>query len=366
MKNRNQKILLYLGHPAHYHNLKIVADNLVQQGCEVLFVARQKDVLFDLLSQSNIETIFLPARKSGGALGMMTNILQREWKMLKIIRRFKPDIMAGTDIVIAHLGRLLKIPSVLINEDDLDEVPLFAKFGVRFATVNLAPDVCRVKGYEHKTLYYKSYHELAYLHPDHFTPQRKLIEDYIDTSRPFFILRFAQLSAHHDKGRTGITDDLALQLIEVLKEKGQVYITSERPLEPQFELYRIALPPALMHHALALADVYIGDSQTMAAEAAVLGTPSFRFNDFVGKLSYLEELEHKYQLTNGIPTRESEKLLISVQETLDRPGTKELFASRRSKMLAEKENLAVLWTNFLLNYPHQKEIAGFFRAGSSG
>lgn len=29
----------------------------------------------------------------------------------------------------------------------------------------------------------------------------------------------------------------------------------------------------------------------MAAEATILGTPSIRFNDFVGKLGYLEELE---------------------------------------------------------------------------
>ncbi len=35
----------------------------------------------------------------------------------------------------------------------------------------------------------------------------------------------------------------------------------------------------------------------MIAEAAVLGTPSIRFNDFVGKLGYLEDLEHKYGLT---------------------------------------------------------------------
>lgn len=364
MKNHNQKILLYLGHPAHYHNLKVVAENLVNHGCEVLFVARQKDVLFDLLNGSTIETIFLPARKSGGAWGMMANILQREWKMLKIIRRFKPDIMAGTDIVIAHLGRLLNIPSVLINEDDLDEVPLFAHYGVRFCSVNLAPDVCRVKGYEHKTLHYKSYHELAYLHPDHFTPQPELIENDIDTSRPFFILRFAQLTAHHDKGRTGITDDIALQLIDMLKDRGQIYITSERPLEPQFEKYRIAIPPALMHHALATARLYIGDSQTMAAEAAVLGIPSIRFNDFVGRLSYLEDLEHKYGLTKGIRTSEPEKLLLSVGALLNQPDVKELYRQRRELMLSEKSNLANLWTDFLLHYPHQKSIAGFYHARS--
>ena len=47
----------------------------------------------------------------------------------------------------------------------------------------------------------------------------------------------------------------------------------------------------------------------MAAECAVLGTPSIRFNDFVGKLGYLEELELEYGLTFGIKTSDPEKLL---------------------------------------------------------
>ena len=56
-------------------------------------------------------------------------------------------------------------------------------------------------------------------------------------------------------------------------------------------------------------DLYIGDSQTMAAETAVLGIPSIRFNNFVSKLGYLEELEKTYGLTFGIKQGESKKLL---------------------------------------------------------
>jgi len=42
-----------------------------------------------------------------------------------------------------------------------------------------------------------------------------------------------------------------------------------------------------MHHVMAFASLYIGDSQTMAAEAGVLGVPFVRFNDFVGRIGYL-------------------------------------------------------------------------------
>ena len=55
-----------------------------------------------------------------------------------------------------------------------------------------------------------------------------------------------------------------------------------------------------MHHVMAFASLYIGDSQTMAAEAGVLGVPFVRFNDFVGRIGYLRELEDVYELGYGI------------------------------------------------------------------
>ena len=123
-------------------------------------------------------------------------------------------------------------------------------------------------------------------------------------AKKYFILRFAKLSAHHDTGKAGITTEIASRIIRKLKPLGNVFITSERELEPEFERYRISIKPQDMHDALYYSEMFIGDSQTMAAESAVLGTPSIRYNDFVGKLGYLEELEHKYGLTYGIRTTE--------------------------------------------------------------
>lgn len=97
-----------------------------------------------------------------------------------------------------------------------------------------------------------------------------------------------------------------------------------------------------MHSALFHADLYIGDSQTMAAEAAVLGTPSIRFNDFVGEISYLEELEHKYQLTFGIRTSDPGKLLNKISDILQIPNVKEKWNSRREKLLNDCTDLTEL------------------------
>jgi predicted glycosyltransferase len=106
-----------------------------------------------------------------------------------------------------------------------------------------------------------------------------------------------------------------------------------------------------MHHVMAFAQLYIGDSQTMAAEAGVLGTPFIRFNDFVGKIGYLEELENKYQLGYGIKTEEVNKLYYKINELLKMENCKEIFQERRQKMLSEKIDYASFLTWFIETYP---------------
>ena len=341
------------------------------------------------------------------------------------------------------------------------------------------------------------YHELAYLHPNHFTPDPKIVEAYgIDTSKPYFVMRFASLNAHHDSGIKGINTDIAQRLINILENSGShsgldhfesdpasacslsdqlipfssacslfpssgnklvpqiptdpsqlvplstnspsnnstsgnkpriyitserplepqfekyrlhlgapketnecvsngesggpeyslskrgfdtrtrvtnaIYITSERPLEPQFEKYRIKINPLDMHHVMAFASLYIGDSQTMAAEAGVLGVPFVHFNDFVGRIGYLRELEDKYELGYGIhasvlppdsPIRRNDgfvqpsgvdALYHRVEQLVAMPSEqrRKVWASRRNQMLADKVDCAKFLTYFIENYPN--------------
>jgi predicted glycosyltransferase len=142
-------------------------------------------------------------------------------------------------------------------------------------------------------------------------------------------------------------------------------------LEPQFEKYRIKINPLDMHHVMAFASLYIGDSQTMAAEAGVLGVPFVRFNDFVGRIGYLRELEDVYELGYGIhasplpadsPIRRNdgsvqpsgvEELYKRVEQLVAMPSEERrvTFQSRRQKMLSEKIDCAKFLTYFIENYP---------------
>ncbi len=341
-------ILAYLGHPAHFHLFKETIKNLQAKSHKVIIVIKSKDVLEKLLIDSHLEYInIVPSQKQNGKIAKYFNLVNRLLALTKLILKHKPNKLIGSAAELAILGKVFKIPSYVFFEDDFEVVPKFAKIAGPLATYLVCPNCCSAWKWNEKRIGYNSYHELAYLHPDHFKPDINKVSSIFDFKRKNFILRFAQLTAYHDVGKSGITAQVAQHLIDLLLPHGNVFITSERPLETQFEKYRIQISPLDIHHALYFADMYIGDSQTMTAEAAVLGTPAIRFNDFVGELSYLEELEHVFYLTIGIKTNEPELLIEKTKELLNIPDLKELWAARRKYMLDKSINFAEFMTTLI-------------------
>jgi hypothetical protein len=338
-------LLVYLGHPAHFHLFKETIKNLQAKNVKVVIVIKSKDVLEKLLIDSKLPYLNISdANNKGNAY---KNFARRLYNLTKIIRVEKPKLLIGSAAELTVLGKLFRIPSYIFFEDDFEAVKKFAKIAGPLATKLVCPDCCSAWKWNDKKLGYKSYHELAYLHPNHFKPDAEKVKSIFNLNERNFILRFAQLTAYHDVGKSGITTEIAQQLIDMLSAHGNVFITSERALEPQFEKYRIQISPLDIHHALYFADMYIGDSQTMTAEAAVLGTPAIRFNDFVGELSYLEELEHLFNLTYGIKTNHPEQLLQKVNELLQSSNLKQDWQSKRQKMLTERIDFADFMTKLV-------------------
>jgi predicted glycosyltransferase len=89
----------------------------------------------------------------------------------------------------------------------------------------------------------------------------------------------------------------------------------------------------------------------MTAEAAVLGTPAIRFNDFVGKLGYLEELEHVYGLTFGISATQPQLLLQKIDELLLMGSLKENWMKKRTHLLESTIDPTKFFTRFIGDYP---------------
>ena len=334
------KILVYLHHPAHFHLFRFTIRTLKKNGHQVTIVATKKDVLEELLQAEGWEyENFLPHGRKDNKFSIAWGLLKQDWRLLKKCIANRPDLLIGTSTEICHIGALLHINNYFVNEDDADVIPLVKKLAHPFARHLLAPDVCNT-GMPKKTITYKGYHELAYLHPTLFTASKDVVKKYFNPDERYFILRFAKLKAHHDSGIQGIDTEIASKIISMLEPHGIVYITAERELEPQFEPYRLNIKPIDMHHVMAFASMYIGDSQTMAAEAGVLGVPFIRFNDFVGRIGYLKDLEEKWGLGYGIKTENVNGLYDKINLLLMNKDLKREWESKRLRMLTEKINVS--------------------------
>ena len=333
------KILFYLHHPAHFHLFHHTIKRLKQNGHDLMLVATKKDVLEDLLKSEGWEyENFLPDGRKDNKFSIAMGLAKQDFRLLKKCLRSRPDLLVGTSTEICHIGWLLRIPNIFVNEDDADVIPLVKKLAHPFAGKLLSPEVCNT-GRPDKTISYKGNHELAYLHPDVFAADKNVVRKYFNPDEPYFLIRFAKLKAHHDSGVKGITKGLALKMIALLKPHGKVYITAEREMEAEFEPYRLNIRPIDMHHVMAFADMYIGDSQTMAAEAGVLGVPFIRYNDFVGRIGYLRELEDDYKLGFGIKPENEALLLETILMLLKNANRKSEWNEKRSRFLKDKINV---------------------------
>ena len=373
-------VLFMNSHPAHFWMFRYSIDNLQRDGHKVVVVIRPKDVLEQLCIDAKMPFYKVKNRpKKWGMFGLAIFLIEKIWEVWRIARKEKPDMLVGSDGVLAVVGKLIRKPAFECYEDDAEAIALYARMFFPIYTGVVCPECCSAWKWNDKKIGYPSYHELGYLHPNQFTPSREKVEAYgIDVDKPYILVRFAQLTAHHDVGIHGINTQIAERMVEMLKPYGRIYITSERPLEPQFEQYRIRINPLDMHHVMAFASLYVGDSQTMAAEAGVLGTPFVRFNDFVGRLSYLHELEAKsdmtprsdgyvpkidahvddskhYGLGYGHKTADVEGFFASIERWLAMPDRKAVCAERREKMLSEKVDYAKFLTWFIENYPQSAE-----------
>ena len=165
------KVLFHLGHPAHFHLFKNVIASLKKEDHKVFILIKKKDILEELLKESDFdyENILSRGRKDskiGIAIGQLKQLSRLFWFCLK----HKPDILIGSTPTIAQVSKLIGKPSINLSEDDASEVPLFAKTTYPFSSVILSPDSCDNGKWNRKTVNYNSYHELSYLHPNHFTP----------------------------------------------------------------------------------------------------------------------------------------------------------------------------------------------------
>jgi predicted glycosyltransferase len=344
-------LLFYSGHPDQYFFLKFAAKILKENGHHIYWVIKTKDVLENLLKDNNEDYFnILPEGRKQSKIQILTGLIKRDIRLFRYVLNKKYDLLVGTDPSLSHVGWLLRIPVLTVLEDDIDVIPALAKLTFPFTSHIVTPENVRLGRFSKKKIGYDGYMKLAYLHPLYFSPEDSQIV------QPYFLIRLSGLKAYHDHGINGITEPVLDNIISKISGWGNIYLSSEKPLPDKYKEHTLKINHSEMHHFLANAAMLISDSQSMSMEAAMLGVPSIRFSDFAGRISVLEELEHKYQLTFGIPATGAQQLIDKIDELLSDPHIKENFQLRRKKILSEKIDVTAFLVWLIENYPESARI----------
>ena len=193
-----------------------------------------------------------------------------------------------------HVAFLLRKPHIAFDDTEHNNINhlMYLPF-VR----NILTPYCFQKDMGTKHIRLKALLEFGSVHPKYFIPDDSIYELLqINKNEKFIILRFISWDAIHDIGEKGLTLEIKRKAIKELSKYAKVFISSEKNLPKEFKEYQITIPPEKMHDALYYSELFFGESGTMAAEAALLGTPSVMVSTLAKTLGNFKELRDNYSL----------------------------------------------------------------------
>ena len=339
------RILIDIGHPGHVHLFKNFAWEMQKKGHEILFSCRDKEFETYLLEKYGFKYKSF-GKKYKKLTGKLFGLLKFDMQMIAIALQFKPDIfLSHGSMYAAHASAVLRKPHISFEDTfNMEQVKLYSPF----TEVILVNDFKNPPLNSNNVITYNGYHELAYLHPNQFTPNREIFSILnIKEDEPYVIIRFVSWDASHDAGQGGLTLEYKEKIIATLSKQINVFISSEGELPDALKPYQIKIPAEKMHDALAFATLFIGEGATMASECAMLGTPSIYVNT-------LDPLTIKEQEAYGLlfDYRNAKGVLEKALELLNQKNLKEEFQIKKEKLLSDKIDVTAFTVWFVEHYPN--------------
>lgn len=331
------RYLFFTNTPAHAHLYRHAVETLREMGHEVLVLARDYGCTLEILEWHDV------SHEVYGYCGTAkTSLLCRlpahYARAMRSARRFDPDLVFGMGGYAAHTGLVTGASTVLLIDSEATSID--HSISTPFARTVLTPDTFR-KDLGDAHYVFPGLKECAYLHPNVYSPD-PTIRDRLDLAadEPYVIVRLNAFGSHHDVGKEGITEERFRRLVAELDDHATILVSDEGgdrdldglPVRP-FDLH-----PALMHDALAEAELLIADTQTMVTEAALLGTPAIRSNSFVGDsdMGNFLELEERNLIFN---VSRFDEVVDRATSLLRTDGIEETWRRRRDEYLSDKVNL---------------------------
>jgi len=339
------RIIVDINHPSDVHLFKNFITIMKSRGHDVLITASEKEVSFELLDLYNFEYVNL-GNYGKSLFEKSLNMLKLDYRMYKAVKKFNPDLFLGAGSIRAsHVAYLMDKPSIAFEDTEHSKVQhlLYVPFTNKVLTSS-----CFKKDFGKKQIRYNGYHELAYLHPNYFKPDPKVLYELgLNENDTYIIIRFVSWDASHDVGQSGIRNKK--EIIKMLEQYGRVFITSEVKLDVEFEKYKLKVSPEKLHDLLYYATLYIGEGATTASECAILGTHAIYVNTL--RLGYTDE-EEEYGLVYSFSDKESteKKIFAKVSELMKNPNLKQEGKIKKENIIKNKIDVTAFMVKFIEQY----------------
>ena len=348
------RYVFFTNTPAHVHIYKNAINSLAETKHDVLVMGRDYGCTKALLEYYDLP--YQLYGKCGTAKSSLARELPRHfYNILRKTRRYDPDLIFGMGAYSAFAGAVTRTPVVAI----LDSEPTSFDHAVSkpFTNVFLTPHAFQ-KDLGQKHYRFRGFKETAYLHPEVYENNTDTIKQQLQVGdEPYIILRFNAFGSHHDVSHGGFTQSQKERLINELSQYGSVFVSNEGD-DIEYEAVhgrRFDLHPAMMHDALANADLLVADTQTMVTEAALLGTPAIRANSFVGDgdMGNFLDLEANGLIYN---LETFDDVLEQAVAILEDPAIQSKWRTRRDEYLSDKVNLTEIILDITTGFASSKSV----------
>ncbi len=340
--------------PAQVHFYRNIIKSLELRGIRSYVVARDYGETVPLLEELKIDHLIY-SRPSTSKVNKIVSLPADILRAVNWFKRYDIGLVTGFGVIDVYTSTLLGVPNLIFNDSEpminTKSYAMEFKLFMPFVDNIVTPAYFR-EDMGKKQLKIKSLKEMAYLHPSYYTPNEDIL-DLLSVSKnePYTLLRFNAFDAVHDLGIGGFTDEDKRQLVHSLEEHSTVFISSEKGVPSDLSSNIIRIPKSRIHDALYYAHLLVTDTQTMATESAILGTPTVRCNSFVGNrdMGNFIELEKNYKLLFNYSN--SKQAIAKAQELIRDQKNKEEWGLKRSRMLNDYVDITSLMVWLIEDYP---------------
>lgn len=339
-------VFVNISHPAHFHFFKNTVRILHERGHHVTIGARKKEFTLDLLKASNLD--YLPlTNKRAGITGVVGEMLEQQFKISSILKRYQTDVMLQIGgIFNAPVGKIYRIPTFAFSDTENNKWGNGLSFRLSKHVFSPTCFDREVGGSWKRQIFYPGYHELSYLSPTYvsekITPEDK------------FLVRFVGWKAIHDVGERGLSNKQKIEIVSTLNKSGSVFVTSEASLPDEIAEFACKFHPSEIHDFMKTCRMIVGESATMASEAACLGIPAIFISD-TGR-GYTTEQDKRYGLIKHYRLDQWEEIVQRLNLWASKDLSEE-WQKRRWRMLKEKIDVTAWLVDLIENYPKSIEEA---------